>query len=106
MLLATEGTVLSALVAVEKGWAINLGGGYHHANIYAGSGFCIYPDITICVHYLKTRLNIKRILIVDLDAHQGNGHERDLIQDSDVFILDAYNPNIFPGDSEAAKAIK
>ncbi|CAM6005731.1 unnamed protein product [Sphagnum balticum] len=50
MLLATEGTVLSALIAVEKGWVVNLSGGYHHANIYSGSGFCIYPDITICVH--------------------------------------------------------
>lgn len=98
MLLATEGTVLSALIAVEKGWAINLSGGYHHANTEHGSGFCIYPDITICVHYLQTRLNLRRILILDLDAHQGNGYEWDLRNANDVFIMDVYNPDIFPGD--------
>lgn len=74
MLLATEGTVLSAVIAMEKGWAINLSGGYHHANQHSGSGFCIYSDISICVHYLRTRLNLRQILIVDLDAHQGNGY--------------------------------
>jgi histone deacetylase 11 len=45
-------------------------------------------------------------MIVDLDAHQGNGHERDFINDEQVCIIDAYNPNIYPGDYEAAKAIK
>lgn len=37
-------------------------------------------------------------MIIDLDAHQGNGHERDHINRSDVFIVDAYNHNIYPGD--------
>ena len=44
-------------------------------------------------------------MIVDLDAHQGNGYERDLQNDPNVFILDAYNHSIYPGDSYAKQGI-
>lgn len=44
-------------------------------------------------------------MIIDLDAHQGNGHERDHINRDDVFIVDAYNHNIYPGDAFAKRAI-
>lgn len=44
-------------------------------------------------------------MIIDLDAHQGNGHERDFMQDPNVLIIDAYNPNIYPYDFPARKAI-
>lgn len=69
-------------------------------------GFCIYADISLCVHYLRTRLNMKRIMIIDLDAHQGNGHGSDALGDPDIYIIDAHNPEIFPGDTEAARAIR
>lgn len=98
MLLATEGTILAAAAAVKLKWAINLAGGYHHASCTNGGGFCIYPDITLAVHYLQTRLSIKRVMIIDLDAHQGNGHERDHLNREDIFIVDAYNHSIYPGD--------
>jgi histone deacetylase 11 len=55
-------------------WAVNLSGGYHHAHSKSGGGFCIYPDITLAIHYVKTRHQIKKAMIIDLDAHQGNGH--------------------------------
>ena len=82
MLRATEGSVLAACVAEQRGWAINLAGGYHHANTEYGGGFCVFPDITLVTHYLRTRLSKRRIMIVDLDAHQGNGHERDHLNDA------------------------
>lgn len=44
-------------------------------------------------------------MIVDLDAHQGNGHENDHIDNPDVFIVDAYNHDIYPGDRAAKRAI-
>ena len=81
MLLATEGSVLAVCVAEQLGWAVNLSGGFHHANTKSGGGFCIYPDITLMVHYLRTRLGKRKIMIVDLDAHQGNGHEQDHLGD-------------------------
>jgi histone deacetylase 11 len=46
--------------------------------------------------------DISRVMIIDLDAHQGNGHERDFINDENVHIVDAFNPFIYPGDDDAA----
>ena len=47
-----------------------------------------------------------KIMIVDLDAHQGNGYERDLSDDEDVYIIDVYNHSIYPGDKEAKQSIR
>lgn len=44
-------------------------------------------------------------MIIDLDAHQGNGHERDALNDPDIYIIDAYNHGIYPNDVEAKDAI-
>mmetsp|Transcript_6210 Transcript_6210/g.4685 ORF Transcript_6210/g.4685 Transcript_6210/m.4685 type:complete len:230 (+) Transcript_6210:306-995(+) len=106
MMRATQGSVDAASMALVHKWAINLSGGYHHAHRTSGGGFCIFPDITFVVHYIRKWYGLKRFLIVDLDAHQGNGHERDFINDVDVFILDAYNHQIYPGDELAQQAIK
>jgi histone deacetylase 11 len=93
MLKATQGSIEGACMALEHGWAINLSGGYHHATKSSGGGFCIYPDITLTIHHLKKRHfnRVNKIMIIDLDAHQGNGHERDFLNDENVFILDCYN---------------
>lgn len=48
---------------------------------------------------------VKKVLIIDLDAHQGNGHERDFMEDENVFILDIYNREIYPFDGYAKRAI-
>ena len=45
-------------------------------------------------------------MIIDLDAHQGNGHERDMMDDQNVHIVDAYNPHIYPHDVFAMRGIK
>jgi len=108
MLYATSGTIAAAEVAINRGFAINLGGGFHHCCGYQGGGFCPFADITLTLHYIrKYRSNIKNVMIIDLDAHQGNGHERDKInlKDDNLYILDMYNKGIYPGDSEAKKAI-
>jgi len=98
--------VEASYLAMNKGWAINLSGGFHHARSDNGEGFCIYPDITFITHFLKKHYGLKRILIIDLDAHQGNGHERDHLEDPDIYIIDAYNHSIYPGDTHAEQAIK
>lgn len=58
------------------------------------------------VHFARKWYGIKRVLILDLDAHQGNGHERDFLGEEDVHIMDAYNNHIYPGDTVAKEAIK
>ncbi|XP_010462529.1 PREDICTED: histone deacetylase 2-like [Camelina sativa] len=99
------GTILAAKLATERGWAINIGGGFHHSSAKRGGGFCAFADISLCVHFAFLRLRISRVMIVDLDAHQGNGHETDLGNDSRVYILDMYNPDIYPFDTRAMRLI-
>lgn len=69
MCLGTKGSVDAAFLAINQGWAINLSGGFHHATKNTGGGFCVYPDITFITHYLRKIYKIKKIMIVDLDAH-------------------------------------
>ncbi|XP_027183218.1 histone deacetylase 2 [Coffea eugenioides] len=99
------GTILAAKLAKERGWAINVGGGFHHCSAAKGGGFCAYADISLCIHFAFARLNISRVMIIDLDAHQGNGHELDFSSDRRVYILDMYNPHIYPFDYEARRYI-
>jgi histone deacetylase 11 len=106
MLTATEGSILAVCSALRFGWSVNLSGGFHHASFDRGGGFCVYPDISLAVHYLRTRLGVRRVMVVDLDAHQGNGHERDHLGDPDLFTFDAYNHHVYPNDREAARAIR
>ncbi|XP_074139775.1 histone deacetylase 11 isoform X2 [Sminthopsis crassicaudata] len=94
-------------LAVERGWAINIGGGFHHCSSDRGGGFCAYADISLSIKFLFERVEgVSKATIIDLDAHQGNGHERDFMDDSRVYIMDIYNRNIYPGDSFAKRAIK
>lgn len=106
---STQGSITASLIAIERGFAVNLGGGYHHADTNRGSGFCFYNDIGLVCQYLwKYRSSqVRNIMIVDLDAHQGNGHERDklLFGNGRMFIIDAYNQSIFPRDKLAKTAI-
>ncbi len=105
MMLATCGTVKSAEVALEKGKAINLSGGYHHASFSHGEGFCIYPDVPIAVLALREKGLAQKCAIIDLDAHQGNGTERCFLDDSDIFMVDLYDEEMWPQDKEAEKGI-
>ncbi|XP_075370267.1 histone deacetylase 11 isoform X2 [Mycteria americana] len=94
-------------LAVDRGWAINVGGGFHHCSSDKGGGFCAYADITLAIKFLFERVQgVSKATIIDLDAHQGNGHERDFMDDHRVYIMDAYNRYIYPGDGFAKRAIK
>nr|XP_008980427.1 histone deacetylase 11 isoform X1 [Callithrix jacchus] len=103
----TGGTIMAGKLAVERGWAINVGGGFHHCSSDRGGGFCAYADITLAIKFLFERVEgISRATIIDLDAHQGNGHERDFMDDKRVYIMDVYNRHIYPGDRFAKQAIR
>ena len=97
---------MAACLATQLKWAVNLSGGFHHASSNQGGGFCIYPDISFVVHYLKTRLDKRKIMIVDLDLHQGNGYQRDLREDNEIYIVDFYHHGIQTQDFQAREAIK
>lgn len=100
------GSILAGKLALERGYAINIGGGFHHCSAIKGGGFCPYADITLLIKNIKQYYNIDKVLIVDLDAHQGNGYARDFLNDQDIYIMDMYNYAIYPGDIPAKKAIR
>nr|XP_018916208.1 PREDICTED: histone deacetylase 11 [Bemisia tabaci] len=102
------GSVLAGELAIHRGWSINIGGGFHHCSGNEGGGFCSYADITLLIKWLFKFYpqRVKTAMIVDLDAHQGNGHERDFFNDEKVFIMDVFNREIYPRDSPAKEAIK
>ncbi|XP_053155421.1 histone deacetylase 11 isoform X3 [Hemicordylus capensis] len=103
----TGGTIMAGKLAIERGWAINVGGGFHHCSSDKGGGFCAYADITLAIKFLFERIEgVSKATIIDLDAHQGNGHERDFMEDRKVYIMDVYNRYIYPGDGFAKRAIK
>lgn len=93
---ATGGTVLAARLAVRHGIAVNLGGGYHHAEPDRGGGFCIYADMPIAIRILQSEGLIRRVLVVDLDAHQGNGTACCVAGDDRVFTFDMHEEDIYP----------
>src|SRR4051812_44711353 len=69
---ATGGTIRAGRLALEHGLAINLGGGFHHAAAGRGGGFCVYADIPLAAAILHAEGRAQSVLVVDLDAHQGN----------------------------------
>ncbi|VDK46768.1 unnamed protein product [Anisakis simplex] len=101
----TGGSILAARLALERNWAINLGGGFHHASRSRGGGFCVYADISLALNFLFLNRLIARAMIVDLDAHQGNGYEHDFAGDNRVYIFDMFNYQIYPSDFVAKNAI-
>lgn len=108
MRLATMGTVIATREALRCGIAINLSGGYHHASSQRAEGFCFYSDIAVAIHKLRQESLLAAedtILIIDLDAHQGNGLERIFKNDSSIYFFDMYNKEIYPSDEIAKSRI-
>ena len=97
---AAGGTLLACRMALERGVAVNLGGGYHHAAAGWGGGFCAYADAPVAVRILHDEGKVGRVLVVDLDAHQGNGTAAVFHGWPWAFIFDLYERDIFPARKE------
>ncbi|HYD17354.1 MAG TPA: histone deacetylase [Patescibacteria group bacterium] len=96
------GSVLAGEAALANGWSVNLGGGYHHASADHGHGFCAIADVTLAINSLRANHpEIKKVMIIDLDAHQGDGYARDFERDDNIFIVDVYGARLFPKDDDA-----
>jgi len=93
---ATGGTILACRLALEKGLAINLGGGYHHAGSDRGGGFCAYADVPLALLTLKEEGLLKSALVVDTDAHQGDGTANAIRSWPWAHLLDFFEEDIFP----------
>ena len=93
---ATGGTVLASKLAINFGLACNTAGGSHHANFDGGAGYCVFNDVAVAAKYLLNRGLANRILIVDLDVHQGNGNS-DIFKDNrNVFTFSMHSKSNYP----------
>ena len=92
-------TLQAAQLALTGKNCWNLAGGYHHASQHGMQGFCIYNDIGIAYQELIKSgelVNDDKVLIIDTDAHHGNGNARTFMDNENVTIIDVYNESIYP----------
>jgi acetoin utilization protein AcuC len=77
--------------------AVSIGGGFHHAKPGYGEGFCVYNDVVISAKYAIRKYALERILILDTDAHAGNGTCQAFYSDPRVLFVDIHQKYIYPG---------
>lgn len=91
-----NGTLQCAYHAMQNGIAMNIAGGTHHSFTYKGEGFCLLNDIAIASNFLLKEGTVQKILVVDLDVHQGNGTAQ-IFQDEDsVFTFSMHGEKNYP----------
>ena len=94
--LATGGTVLASKLALDFKLSCNTAGGSHHAGYDYGAGYCVFNDVAVAANYIKFKKKIKRILILDLDVHQGNGNSEIFKKDKDIFTFSMHCKSNYP----------
>lgn len=95
--LASVGGFLKACdYALQDGFSAVLAGGTHHAHADRGEGFCVFNDFAVASLKLLQEGRVKKILIIDLDVHQGNGNSSILGERDDVFILSLHGEKNYP----------
>ena len=94
--IATGGTVLASKLALESKLACNTAGGSHHATFNYGAGYCVFNDVAVAANYLKNKSYAKKILILDLDVHQGDGNSKIFKNDSNVLTFSMHCASNYP----------
>ena len=91
-----NGTLQCALYSRQYGVALNVAGGTHHSFTYKGEGFCLLNDIAIAANYLLHHNIVEKILVIDLDVHQGNGTAQIFRQEPRVFTFSMHGERNYP----------
>ncbi len=97
-----DGTMKGCKYALEYGIAMNIAGGTHHAYTNRGEAFCMLNDQAIGARYLQAKGMAKKILIVDLDVHQGNGTAEIFQNDASVFTFSMHGASNYPFKKETS----
>jgi acetoin utilization deacetylase AcuC-like enzyme len=95
-----EGTVRAAEMALTKKIGFNIAGGTHHAFADRGEGFCLLNDQVIASNFLLNTHGLNKILIIDLDVHQGNGTAALAQKDERIFTFSMHGRNNYPLQKE------
>ncbi|WP_161889899.1 histone deacetylase family protein [Pontibacter russatus] len=99
-LVIMNGTLQATLFALEFGIGMNIAGGTHHAFTDRGEGFCLLNDIAIAANYLLRHKGLRKILVVDLDVHQGNGTAQIFAHEPRVFTFSMHCGHNYPFHKE------
>ncbi len=97
-----DGTMKASEFALTNGVAMNIAGGTHHAFTNSGEGFCMLNDQAIGARYMQKKGLVKKILIVDLDVHQGNGTAEIFRGDDSVFTFSMHGKTNYPFHKETS----
>lgn len=97
-----QGTIDCALYSLQHGVALNVAGGTHHAFADRGEGFCLLNDFAITANYLLQQKKVNRILIIDLDVHQGNGTAKIFENNPAVFTFSMHGAHNYPFHKEVS----
>jgi len=96
----TQGTIDCCTYALENGVAMNVAGGTHHAFADRGEGFCLLNDFAVAANYLLHKNMVAKILIIDLDVHQGNGTAKLFENEKRVFTFSMHGRHNYPFHKE------
>lgn len=99
-LIITQGTIDCCMYAMQNGVALNTAGGTHHAFADRGEGFCLLNDMAIAANYLLKNKLAEKILIIDLDVHQGNGTAKLFELQPKVFTFSMHGEHNYPFHKE------
>ena len=99
-LIITQGTIDCCYHAMREGVALNVAGGTHHAFADRGEGFCLLNDFAVAANLLLHRGDAERIVIIDLDVHQGNGTAKLFENEPRVFTLSMHGAHNYPFHKE------
>lgn len=99
--LSAGGTIQAARLAMEHGYAINIGGGFHHAYPSHGEGFCLLNDVVVAAKVMLDEGAVERVLVVDLDVHQGNGTAVAAQGDERIFTFSLHQENNYPAKEKS-----
>jgi acetoin utilization deacetylase AcuC-like enzyme len=101
-MLCCGGTLLTARIALEDGVSVHLGGGFHHAFADHGEGFCLLNDVAVAAAAVLAEGSVARVLVVDLDVHQGNGTAAIFSHREDVFTFSMHQDRNYPAHKPAS----
>jgi len=94
------GTICTCRAALQDGFAANLAGGTHHAYPDHGEGYCVFNDVAVAARVLQFEQRVQRVVILDLDVHQGNGTAAIFAGDPSVFTFSVHGAKNFPFHKE------
>jgi len=93
---ACAGTTLAARTALVRGWAVHLGGGFHHAFPEKAEGFCYLNDLAVAARAVQADGSAERVTVIDLDVHQGNGTAAIFQDDPSVYTFSVHQEDNYP----------